>query len=209
MMSEQARQYVFDLPARPAMGRDDFFVSESNREAVAWLDRWPDWPAPFLILYGPRSSGKSHLVSVWQEQTGNSFIDDYPTGGTSPEAEETLFHTYNQLMAEGRHMLITANLPPSGWSVGLADLKSRLLASPAVGIHTPDDGLLSAVLMKLFSDRQIRLNADVLNYILPRVERSFEGVAGLVDIIDKAALMHKRKITIPFIREILDAGQTG
>ena len=84
------------------------------------------------------------------------------------------------------------------------DLASRLRAAPSVAIREPDEELLSAILVKSFNDRQIMLGADVLQYILPRIERSFESVRNLVDDIDHQAMIEKRNITIPFIREILN-----
>jgi chromosomal replication initiation ATPase DnaA len=77
-------------------------------------------------------------------------------------------------------------------------------AAPSVAIREPDEQLLSALLVKHFSDRQIRVNADVLHYILPRIERSFEAVRDLVEAADRKALVEKRKISIPLMREIIN-----
>ena len=55
-------QLAIDLPFRPALGAADFLVSECNRAAFAWIERWPDWPGRALVLYGPAQCGKSHLA---------------------------------------------------------------------------------------------------------------------------------------------------
>src|SRR6185436_6501323 len=61
-----ARQLTFDLALPPpTYAREDFVVSNGNREALAWIDRWPDWPAPALALSGPPGSGKTHLGRIW------------------------------------------------------------------------------------------------------------------------------------------------
>ncbi len=65
-----SRQLALDLGHRPAYGQGDFLVSDSNADAVAWLDRWPDWPAGGLALWGPPGCGKSHLVNVWRARSG-------------------------------------------------------------------------------------------------------------------------------------------
>jgi len=112
-----AQQIPFDLGARQAFKRGDFQVGESNRDAVGWLDKWPDWPAPVLILQGPAASGKSHLAAVWQNSCAAEIVkpenltkmsaeqlfdmgDALVLDGLDPwlgdrEAETTLFHLYN------------------------------------------------------------------------------------------------------------------
>ena len=67
-------QIPLDLVFRPAMAREDFFISFSNQEAVSWLDKWPDWPSPALVIYGEKSCGKTHLLHVWQKQSGADYI---------------------------------------------------------------------------------------------------------------------------------------
>ncbi len=67
-------QLPLDLGFRPALGRADFLVAPCNEEAVAWLDRWPQWPGPALALAGPARSGKSHLAEVWRVRSGAVLI---------------------------------------------------------------------------------------------------------------------------------------
>ena len=74
MTTEPPAQLVLDLGHRPALGRADFLVSQCNAEAVAWVDRWPDWPAPGLVIWGRAASGKSHLGQVWQARIAAPMI---------------------------------------------------------------------------------------------------------------------------------------
>ena len=86
----------------------------------------------------------------------------------------------------------------------LPDLRSRLAASPAVGVGVPDDALIGAVLVKMFSDRQLQVNQDVITYLLARMERSFAAARRIVAVLDTKALAAKRRITIPFAAHVLD-----
>lgn len=169
-------QLTLDLGHRSAQGRDDFLVAPCNANAVGWIDRWPDWPSPALILWGEAASGKSHLTAVWRETSGattfaledlqhreppdildstkNLTVDLAANTGVSPELQEPLLHLYNLMVEQGGTMLITARTPPARWDIALADLSSRLRACAAVAIEPPDDDLLSAVLFKLFNDRR-------------------------------------------------------
>jgi chromosomal replication initiation ATPase DnaA len=228
MPMRNAKQIPLDLAGRPALGREDFLIGPSNADAVAWIDRWPNWPAPLLIISGPAASGKSHLAAVWREKTeaaivepealrfetaeeiaarGNTIvIDGLDLLIGMREAETTLFHLYNIFKEERRHFLVTTRLNISATDFVVADLASRMRAAPLATIRSPDDMLLGSVLIKLFSDRQLNVGNDVVKYILPRMERSFGAARELVARIDTLALAQKRAVSIPLARDALLEG---
>lgn len=220
-------QIPLDLGHRTALGRDDFMVATNNHDAVAWIDLWPEWPAPCLVLYGPVASGKTHLGAVWAERSEaicvkasdinetmirdiadmkhHVIIEDADALIGNLKSEKGLFHLYNIFKEEKRSFLLTLKEPPVRRTFALPDLASRLRAAPSVAIREPDEDLIAALLVKHFNDRQIRVGAEVLHYILPRIERSFEAVRDLVERADKIAMIEKRKISIPLLREILNS----
>ncbi len=216
------RQIPFDLPARPALGREDFLVAPSNAEAVALIDRWPGWTTAWAVIHGPEGSGKSHLAGVWAERAGAQRralatlrAEDVPealaAGALVLEAENgppfdeaALFHLINLTAEDGAHLLITARSAPSGWPVARADLGSRLRAMPAAALEAPDDTLLAAVLVKLFHDRQLVIEPPVIDYLTARMERSFAEAARLVDALDRLSLEDKRPITTRLAARVLD-----
>ena len=226
------RQLILDFTHRPALGKADFPVSDCNRTAVAWVDRWPDWPAPALSVYGPSGSGKTHLAHVWAARSGAvvvrgqdienraapDILDDAPScvldHADDVFDEEALLHLYNHLAETGGSLLLIARLPPAKWKIDLLDLSSRVGAAPAVGIRPPDDELLGALLVKLFHDRQLKVADDVLVYLLPRMERSFSAAGSLVDALDRLGLAEGRAVTVPLARTVLEqleenTGRTG
>ncbi len=202
----QSAQMVLDLPFRAAMGREDFWVSPSNRTAVAWIDRWPDWPTPLVILNGPAASGKTHLLKVWQARASADAwaVDDADLTVGDAAAEEDMFHRFNRLKEEGGTALMTASLPPAQWAIALPDLRSRLMAQTAVPIEPPDDDLLQALIVKSLADRQLEAGPDAVKYLLARVERSFHAVQDLIERADRLALARKKPITVPLLRELLE-----
>lgn len=214
---------AFEL--RPSLAGEDFLVASGNAAAVAWLDRWPDWPGAALVVHGPPGCGKTHLSRVFMARSGacqvgaadlrradaGSILGAAPAGVVEDvesllgdNREEALLHVYNWTRETGRHLLMTAARPPARWTIGLADLGSRLRALPAVGIGPPDDALIGAVMQKLFADRQLRIDGAVVPYLLSRMERSFEAARRLVEAIDGAALAERRNITVPLVRRVLD-----
>lgn len=204
-----AAQLPFDLGSRSAYGREDFFVSRCNEQAVAWLDRWPEWPSPILILQGDKGAGKTHLAHVFKERLGGqALIFDDVDAALSRKAdyllEQEIFHAYNRFAESKTPLLLTAVLPPAAWHIKLADLQSRIAAAPVVKLGAPDDQLMAVVMTKMFSDRQIHVAQDVVEYVLKRIDRSFAALGAAVVAIDQAALAQKRAITVPLAKQVLE-----
>jgi chromosomal replication initiation ATPase DnaA len=210
-----------DFAHRVALGREDFLVAPSNRDAVAWLDAWPNWPAPGLVVYGPEACGKTHLAEVWRARSGAILLTAESIAGREAPTilgaakaaiienadrgvdERALLHLYNFLAGQDGSMLLIAAAPAAQWSIRLPDLRSRLAALPAVEVGRPEDALLEAVMVKLFADRQLRIGPDVVSYLVSRLERSFATVRSIVSALDKAALAEGRAVTIPLARRVL------
>ena len=219
-------QLVLNLGHRTALGRDDFLVSDCNRYAVSWIDKWPNWPDSGLVIWGPEASGKSHLGHVWMSRidapilTVNDldtkeppdlvtpyraiYIDDLAGVAGNPEREVAFLHVYNLILEQGKYILLSSRTPPGRCHIKLADLRSRLNSLPAVMITSPDDGVLGAVLLKLFSDRQLEVGIEVIQFAITRMVRSFAAAEKLVHAVDLTALASKRRVTIPLLREVFD-----
>jgi len=224
----EAGQLTLDFEHRPALGGEDFLVAPPNAEAVGWLDSWPDWPGTALVLFGPAGSGKTHLAQVFQaisqacvvsladlrESQPPSYLGDAPAAilenadavSTDPGGglEEATLHLFNVLRESDRHLLMTAKQPPARWGIALGDLSSRLNAASQAGIGVPDDALIAAVLVKQFQDRQLKIDEDVISFMLARMERSFEAARHMVHAIDTLALKERRNITVPLVRKVLE-----
>lgn len=213
-------QLPLPLGHRPALGRDDFLVADHSAVALGWLDRWPDWPAPALLLWGPAGCGKTHLAHVFAAATGATILSCTPGLALDPPAlltapavvlddadqgvdEVSLFHLYNAARDAGKSILLTARTPASRWAITLPDLRSRLQAAPAAEIGAPDDAVIAGVLVKQFTDRQIKIGAEVIDYLLRHMDRSFEAAHQTVAAADALSLAEKRPVTIPLLKRIL------
>lgn len=214
-------QIPLDLGFRPALGGEDFLVADGNAEAMAWIDRWPGWPATAIAIHGPPGCGKTHLAHVFAAVSGAPLMaaaalrDDMPPRLLAAAAvvvedadrgvdEEALLHLYNAAREAGRHLLLTGRAAPAQWRLSLPDLRSRLVAIPAVGIRPPDDALMAALLVKLFADRQLRVSHDAVRYLATRIERSFAAAREVVAAIDVRALAERRELTVPLLRDVVE-----
>lgn len=220
-MSEVPAQLTLDLPHRTALGAEDFLVSGSNEAAVAMIDRWPDWPHSAMAVVGPPGSGKSHLVNVWRSRSGASVQD---SSGFSEDVvsllaeqgaiaienidrgisdERAFFHILNVAAEQKLSVLLTSRVAPGEIGITLPDLRSRLRAVPVLGLAPPDETLLRALLVKLFEDRQLAIDPQVISYLAVRIERSTEAATRIVAEIDRLALASHRKVTRALAGEVL------
>ena len=214
-------QMPLRLPHEAAMGREDFLRGPSNQAAFDMIDLWPNWPASWLLLAGPVGAGKSHLAKIWQERSNARIVNLEELSQADPtelvtcgavviedadcsERDDTaLFHLLNAAREASAYVLITARNWPESWGVDLPDLMSRLRLTTPVEIYEPDDELLRSVLVKLFADRQLSPDPNVIEFILMRMERSIGAALEIVQAIDEQALAQRRTITRPFVAAVL------
>ncbi|MBA4047068.1 MAG: chromosomal replication initiator DnaA [Sphingomonas sp.] len=185
-------------PASPTDG--DFLISVSNTAAAQHLRRWGAWPVMATLLVGPRKSGRSTLARLFAEQSGGTIIDD-----AERVAETAIFHAWNVAQADRRPLLIVAQAPPPDWRVGLADLRSRLAATPVARIGPPDDALMAALLERQFLRRHIDARPDVIAWLVTRIERSHIAIERAVDTLDAATLATRKRLSIMLARTAMES----
>ena len=221
-MKPEPRQLVLDLAHRSALGLEDFLVSASNQAAIDLIDGQLDWPNGAALVVGPRGAGKSHLANVWRMKTEAGLL-------SAPEADETLvldaaqsgavviedldrgardeaalFHLLN-IARQGKTLaLFTSSRAPGDLDIALPDLRSRIKALPMAVIAPPDEALLQAVLVKLFTDRQLTVEPGVISFMMMRMERSMAAANRIVAEIDKLGLAMRRKVTKQLVQQALE-----
>lgn len=187
----------------PVADRDeDFLVGEANRDAFTHFTRWSMWPVMATLLTGPRKSGRSLLARIFVRKTGGRLFD-----AAERHDEEALFHAWNDAQARRRPLILIADAPPPAWTIRLPDLASRIAATPQVAIGEPDDDLIASLIVKLLADRGIAAPPDLPEFLVPRIERSYVAIQGVVDTLDRDILANRKRMTLAAARQALqDAG---
>ncbi len=217
------RQLPLDLGHEPSHAEDDFLVGEGNALAHARILAWPHWPDGMTLLIGPAASGKSHLARIFTERSNAVSVTPQTisaiasAGGHTPLViedvdlagyeEHALFHLLNQAMRGERSLLMSAREDVGNWPLRTDDARSRARRAPIFRLEISDDIELSQMIVKLFADRQIKVDPKVIGYVVPRMERSQQEAAALVDLMDRLALAKGSAITRNLAAEALSHRQ--
>jgi len=213
-------QLILKFPTQQAYKKEDFYVSPSNHEAYDFINSWPRWIKRIVNIFGPSGSGKSHLVSILKNKTSCLLIDSnkldektflkFKTRETlvienldEKISEKLLFSLWNIALQDNKYFLITSRKPINSYKFGLHDLISRVNSSLIIGINLPSDDLISVILTKNFSDKQIKVEKKHIDYIIKRIDRSYEKISQFILTLDKYSLKKGSPFGLKLIKEVL------
>lgn len=217
------RQLILDLlPENPP--RLDNFVTGGNGETLTALTAWlaPESREPSFFLWGEPGSGKTHLLracaaryfdaadNAWLSGAG-AVADNAPgivavdnVERLDGEGQIALFNLFNRLRAAGGRLLTAAGQPPLQLALR-EDLRTRLGSGLIYRLQALTDGEKIAALAAQAAARGLRLSPDALDYLLARAPRDMRSLSAFVVALDRYSLEHKRAITLPLLREVLQA----
>ena len=213
-------QIILKFPSHQAYKREDFYVSPSNQEAYDFIYSWPRWIKKIVNIFGPSGSGKSHLASILKNKTSCLQINSnelnekifirYKTKETliienldKKISEKLLFSLWNVALQDNKYLMTTSKKPISSYKFKLKDLESRVKSSLIIGINLPNDDLISVILAKNFSDKQIKVEKKHIDYIIKRIDRSYEKISQFILILDKYSLKKGSPFSLKLIKEVL------
>ena len=215
------QQFTLPFCSATSYHIDEFIISSSNHHAYNIIRQWPSHfgvlPYPFcILLYGPKSSGKTHLARIWQQVSNALILQHHTTLSATiiksydafiiEDVEfnwlpQDILHCINLLNENKKYLLITtANLFNN---FDLDDLTSRMNSIFKLIIEQPDDKLMQILIFKYFSNYQISLSNQALDFLLVHLPRKFDGILYLLAKINAFALEHHRNMTVPLIKEVI------
>ena len=221
---KNSKQLYFKMPNKKALGIKDYIITDSNNFAFDLIVKILKGETNLGLISGPPYSGKTHLSKILIKNARNYktlyFDGDYQNILDSLEAsdililenidkvkqdksEEDLFHIINFTKENNKKLLMTSRKPISEIDLNLEDLKSRLNSILEAKIKEPDDQLMKLILIKILNDKQLKINPNVIDFLVSRLERSYESINLFIEKIDMFSLEKSKKITIPLISDLL------
>ena len=200
---------------------DDFYVSKSNSHVFEMLKQWPKWEKNFLNISGNKNSGKSHLINIFLKRYKGIKLDSKDLNNEKLKEikifeniiledldtnvdEKLLYTIFNIIDQDNKYLIITSIKPIVEIKFNLEDLKSRTQNCLLMNIEKPDDDLMFALILKNLSDRQITLDKKLIDYIIKRIERSYDKIFDFIYKIDRISLKKKKSIDFKIINEALE-----
>ena len=216
----ELNQLLLNFNFKKSFNDHDFYVSDSNYFAFNIIDKWPKWEKKILNISGEKFSGKTHLANIFKLKSSALFLNEKEINNEifkkiklyesiiidefSNNIDENLIYSiFNLVDQDSKYLLINSETPLSEIKFKLPDMVSRSRNSLLALINPPDDELIFALILKNFSDRQIKLEKQIIEFIVNRIERSYRKISEFIYKVDELSLKKKKPINLKTIKEIL------
>ena len=216
----ELNQLLLDFDYKIEFNEHDYFVSKSNFFAFNLIQNWPNWEKKILNISGDKFSGKTHLAKIFQGKSNALYltknnineeifkkiklkesiiIDDFEIINN----EKLLYSLFNLIYQDNKYLLILSSKSINEIHYKLDDLNSRAKNCIFAKIENPEDDLIFAIILKSFSDRQIKLEKKIVEFIIKRIDRSYGKIYEFIYKVDQLSLKKKKPINFKTIKEIL------
>ena len=197
---------------------EDFYVSSSNYYAFNLISTWPKWEKNFLNICGEKYSGKTHLTNIFIKKfkgikiEANLFenknlneikiYENIILDNFDKNIDENLIYSlFNVIDQDNKYLIINSLNPINEMNFKLNDLKSRTKNCLVAKIDKPDDDLMFALILKNLSDRQIVIDKKLINFIIKRVDRSYDKIFEFIYKIDQISLKKKNQLILKLLKK--------
>ena len=216
----ELNQLLLDFNQKQNFNYNDFYVSKSNYYAFKLIDTWPKWEKNIVNIYGESGCGKSHLAKIFEEKQNAKIITEQEINDEifnnlklyekivledfENLIDEKLFYSlFNFIDQSNKYLVINSSKPLIHLNFKINDLSSRIRNCLLAEIKNPDDDLVFALILKNFSDKQIKIDKKLIDYIVKRIERSYRKISEFIYKLDELSLKKKVPINLKTIKEII------
>ena len=214
-------QKLLNFAVNESFNENDYYVSSSNYFAKNIIQTWPKWEKKIINITGEKYCGKTHLSTIFKIKSNALYLYSNKINNNSIKRiklynsiiiedldesfdEKLLYSIFNLIEQDNKYLLISSIKPIDTMKFKLPDLVSRLKNCIIAKIEQPDDDLIYAIILKSFSDRQIKLDNKIIDYIIKRIARSYSKMQEFIYKIDELSLKKKKSINFKIIKEIIN-----
>ena len=217
----ELNQLLLNFNKKQNFSFKDFFVCESNFFAFKLLDSWPKWEKNIINIYGEQGCGKTHLTEIFcQKNKAKKIIEteindeifkilkvheNIVLDNFQNKIEERLIYSLiNFIDQDNKYLIINSKIPLTKMKFSLKDLNSRVNNCILAEIKQPNDDLVFALLIKNFSDRQIKIEKRIIEYIVKIIYIYYGKINEFIYKVYEMSLKKKKPIDFKIIKEIIN-----
>ena len=202
-------QLLLNFNQQQNFNYNDFFVSKSNYFAFKLIDSWPRWEKNIINIWGEKYSGKTHLAEIFKKKHKAYYVTEKEINNEILKSikihqniiidnfenktdEKFIYTLFNLIDHDNKYLIINSNKPITNMNFQLPDLISRAKNCLLAEIKKPDDELIFALIIKNFSDMQIKIERRLIEFIVKRIDRSYSKISDFIYKVDEISLKIKK-----------------
>ncbi|WP_440696084.1 hypothetical protein [Candidatus Pelagibacter sp. HIMB109] len=212
-------QRIFNFNNTKNFFEENLIRDTSNSNVLNFLDKFPNWETKLINIVGEKKSGKSFILQLFKKKNQFNYISNKEDFEKKYDelflldklildgfqiSEDKFFSLINHFILHKKYLIISSREPLTMLEIKLLDLKSRLKEFLLIEIQNPSDDLIYSLILKYFSDNQIVIKKDLVEYIVKKVDRSYSSIEKFLLKLNDKSIIKKKKIDYKLINEVLN-----
>ena len=212
-------QRIFNFNNTKNFFEENLIRDTSNSNVLNFLDKFPNWETKLINIVGEKKSGKSFILQLFRKKNQFNYISNKEDFEKKYDElflvdklildgfqinEDKFFSLINHFILHEKYLIISSREPLTMLEIKLLDLKSRLKEFLLIEIQNPSDDLIYSLILKYFSDNQIVIKKDLVEYIVKKVDRSYSRIEKFLLKLNDQSIIKKKKIDYKLINEVLN-----
>lgn len=212
-------QRIFNFNNTKNFFEENLIRDTSNSNVLNFLDKFPNWETKLINIVGEKKSGKSFILQLFRKKNQFNYISNKEDFEKKYDElflvdklildgfqinEDKFFSLINHFILHKKYLIISSREPLTKLEIKLLDLKSRLKEFLLIEIQNPSDDLIYSLILKYFSDNQIVIKKDLVEYIVKKIDRSYSSIEKFLIKLNDQSIIKKKKIDYKLINEVLN-----
>ena len=212
-------QRIFNFNNTKNFFEENLIRDTSNSNVLNFLGKFPNWETKLINIVGEKKSGKSFILQLFRKKNQFNYISNKEDFEKKYDElflvdklildgfqinEDKFFSLINHFILHKKYLIISSIKPLTMLEIKLLDLKSRLKEFLLIEIQNPSDNLIYSLILKYFSDNQIVIKKDLVEYIVKKIDRSYSSIEKFLIKLNDQSIIKKKKIDYKLINEVLN-----